>query len=279
MGLSKLSNRLGSIRGIAAGMVTADYGAASITGAKISNLTVTGAKVSAGAMIATKLATNAVIAAKISNLTITGAKVSAGAMIAAKLATDSVTAVKISNLTVTGAKVSAGAMIAAKLATDSVTAVKISSLTITGAKISAGAIVPSKITAYAYQEIPFLFSTATSGDAAIQWIGHLRKDSYPVGVAFGITGTAAVPTTKVRLDVHYMKTSASALASTNSFFRTGAKASQAATLLTYGFTPASTLTTLLPSTVMLGIQKAIHGSDAGTTKVRGVIIYKTALQA
>jgi hypothetical protein len=124
-----------------------------------------------------------------------------------------------------------------------------------------------------------MFTGTVSGDASIQHIGYARYDSYPVGIAFAITGTAAVPTVKVRFDVHYRKSSASGLASTNSFFRTGAKASQAGTLLTMGFTAASTVTTVIPSTCGILVQKAIQGSAVGTTRVEGVVLMKVPLQA
>lgn len=134
-------------------------------------------------------------------------------------------------------------------------------------------------TKYVVQELPFMFSGSTSGDAVFQNVGYLRYDSYPVGVAFDITGTAAPPTTKVKIDVHYRKSSASAVASTNSFFRTGAKATQAATLLTMGFTAASTATTLLPSGCTVLVQKVTQGSATGTTRIRGVVLVKVPLQA
>lgn len=173
------------------------------------------------------------------------------------------------------------------LLTGSIPLAKLSSATfpktriscVAASKVSGTMTLAQLATKYVVQEFPFMFSTATSGDAAIQNVAYLRYDSYPVGVAFDVTGLAAVPTVKTRIDVHYRKTSASGLASTNSFFRTGPKASNAATLLTMGYTAASTATTLLPSTCTIVVQKAIHGSAAGTTRVRGVVLVKVPLQA
>ena len=152
----------------------------------------------------------------------------------------------------------------------SVTTTDLAAASVTNAKLA---------TPYVIQQLPFMFTGAVSGNASIQHIGYARYDSYPVGIAFGITGTAAVPTKKVKMDVHYRKSSASAVASTNSFFRTGPKASNAGTLLTMGFTAASTVTTVIPSGCSIIVQKAIQGSAVGTTRVEGVVLMKVPLQA
>jgi hypothetical protein len=135
---------------LVAGAVVAGKIAADAVGAnEIVANAVTAAKIAAGAVVAGKIAADAVTANEIAANAITAAKIAAGAVVAGKIAADAVTANEISANAVTAAKIAAGAVVAGKIAADAVTANEIAANAITTAKISAGAVVADKLAASA----------------------------------------------------------------------------------------------------------------------------------
>lgn len=121
---------------IAANAVTAvKINADAVTADKIASNAVTAVKINAGAIEADKIASNAV----------TAVKINADAVTADKIASNAVTAVKINAGAVEADKIAANAITAAKINADAVTADKIASNAVTAVKINTGAIEADKI--------------------------------------------------------------------------------------------------------------------------------------
>lgn len=124
---------------------------------KLADLAVTAEKVAANAITTTKIADEAIAAGKIAanavgeahiqNLAVSADKVKAGAIITDKIADDAITTGKLLAGAVTTQKLDAGAVNADKLAANAVTAVKIDAGAVTTAKLDAEAVTAAKIDA------------------------------------------------------------------------------------------------------------------------------------
>jgi hypothetical protein len=115
--------------------------------AQIADLAVTSAKVGAAAVIAGKIAANAVGSTEIASLAVTNAKIAANAVDTGKLAANAVTTTELAALAVTGAKIAAATITAANIAAHTISANEIAALTITAAEIATGTITTNKIAA------------------------------------------------------------------------------------------------------------------------------------
>lgn len=128
---------------------------ATVTGAKLVNLTVTSGKIADDAIIsskildaavtASKLAANAVTAASIADGTITLVKLASNSVDSSKIVDGSITGTDIGSATITGSNIAASTITAGNLATDAVTNAKIQDGAVTLAKLASNSVDSSKI--------------------------------------------------------------------------------------------------------------------------------------
>jgi hypothetical protein len=112
---------------------------------KIAANAVTSVKINAGAVTATEIAAGAIVAGKIATAAVTADTIAAGNVVATKIASDAVTADKIAANAVTTAKINAGAVTATEIAAGAIVAEKIATNAVTTAKINAGAVTAAEI--------------------------------------------------------------------------------------------------------------------------------------
>lgn len=128
-------------------------GATTISGGKITALSVTSSQIAAGAITTAKIAAGAVTANEIFANTITSDE----------LASNSVTTSKINTGAITTAKIAAGAITATEIAAGAVTATKISASSITTDKLQANSVIASKISVSNLTDISTTFNNTGSG--------------------------------------------------------------------------------------------------------------------
>lgn len=176
----------------------------------------------------------------------------------------------LANNAVTSAKISAATIATADLANNAVTGAKISAATVANADLA---------NAYATYTVPFFYSGAASGAAkTLRMIHYFSQPATVVGLWFAMSGTAAAPTAKAKVDCHVVKAIASGAASTNSIFRTGAKASNAGTVMAPSFKAASG-TVSGAAGALMWVTVDAWGSAATSTKLWGGVVLKQALRA
>jgi hypothetical protein len=175
----------------------ADLAATKITGqitsTQITDNAITSAKINAGAIVAGKIAADAVTANEIAANAITSAKINAGAIVAGKLAANAVTAGTIAANAVTATEISAGSITTAKIAANAVTASEIAANAVTATQINAGAVTTAKIAANAVtaNEIASNAITAVKIDAGAVTTAKLAAGAVTANEIAANTITAA----------------------------------------------------------------------------------------
>jgi len=140
---------------VAAIVSTARIAAGAVTATELATGAVTTAKIAAGAVTTTELGALAVTTAKIANGAVTATELGALAVTTAKINTGAVTTAELGALAVTTAKIAAGAVTAtelgalavttAKINTGAVTTAELGALAVTTAKIAAGAVTTTEL--------------------------------------------------------------------------------------------------------------------------------------
>ena len=144
---------------VAAIVSTARIAAGAVTATELATGAVTTAKIAAGAVTTTEIGALAVTTAKIANGAVTATQLGALSVTTAKINTKSVTTTELGDLAVTTAKIAAGAVTAtelgalavttAKINTGAVTTAELGALAVTTAKIAAGAVTTTELGAAA----------------------------------------------------------------------------------------------------------------------------------
>ena len=164
-------------------IIAAKLASNAVTSAKITDGAITSGKLGSSAVLTAALNDGAVTAAKLGSASVESAKLADGAVLTAKLADGAVSAAKLGAASVQTAKLADAAVSAAKLASSSVETAKINDSAVTSAKIAADAVDASKIdltATYDYTSGGIQVSTPTnSNDAA--------NKSYVDSVAAGLS--------------------------------------------------------------------------------------------
>ena len=144
-----------------------------IPGAKITSASITATQIADNAVNANKLADNAVDTAAIANTAVTGAKIASDTITAGNIAADAIGASELADNAVDSAAISANAVTTAKitdlnittgkLANNAVTAAKIADDTITATQIAANAVGSSELADNAVDTAAIAASAVTDG--------------------------------------------------------------------------------------------------------------------
>ena len=156
----------------------------------IDNDAVTAAKIAAGAVGESELATDAVTSAKIAADAVGSSEIASGAVGEAELATDAVT----------GAKIATGAVGSDELATGSVTSIKIGDSQVIESKIGTGAVTETKIGTGAVTETKIGTDAVTSAKIAADAVGtsEIATDAVTAAeIAAGAVGESELASSAV----------------------------------------------------------------------------------
>ncbi len=130
-------------------ITTAKINAGAVTATEIGALAVTAGKIQANAVTTAKINASAVTADTIASNAVTTAKIQANAITASEIASNAITTGKISADAITTAKINAGAVTASEIASNAVTAAKVSASAITADAIASNAVTTAKLNASA----------------------------------------------------------------------------------------------------------------------------------
>ncbi|NVP54450.1 phage tail protein [Mycoplana rhizolycopersici] len=170
---------------------------------KIAVNAVTTAKINAGAVTATEIATNAVTAVKVLANAITTEKINAGAVTATEVASSAIIAVKIAANAVTTDKINTNAVTANEIAAGTITATELGASSVTALKIAAEAVTAAKIAANSVGANHIAANSITAKQLVImdweniapngQWLtgDNAGWSSYPTG--WNVVGGGARP--------------------------------------------------------------------------------------
>lgn len=156
----------------------------------IDNDAVTAAKIAAGAVGESELATDAVTSAKIAADAVGSSEIASGAVGEAELATDAVT----------GAKIATGAVGSDELATGAVTSIKIGDSQVIESKIGTGAVTETKIGTGAVTETKIGTDAVTSAKIAADAVGtsEIATDAVTAAeIAAGAVGESELASSAV----------------------------------------------------------------------------------
>lgn len=150
-----------------------------IIASKIATNAVTTAAIAAGAVTANEIATNAVTAVKIAAGAVSAGKIAAGTVTASEIAAEAITAAKIQAGAVETAKIAVGAVQALQIASGAVTAGKIAALSITSDELAANSIIAGKIAVGAVRATELAVNAVTADKIAANAIvaGKIAADA------------------------------------------------------------------------------------------------------
>ncbi|WP_234725309.1 beta strand repeat-containing protein [Cupriavidus metallidurans] len=192
-------------------MTTAKLAAGAVSATQLASNAVTTDKLAAGAVTATELAAGAVTAGKLAASAVTAGTIAAGAVSATELAANAVTTAKLAAGAVTANELAANSVVAAKIAAGSVSAIALAANSVTAGKIAADAVTAGTVAAGAVSTRELAAGSITATKLALGDTSNLYPDASFSDLSFyssangtfrfGTTGTTVATAILMLVDV------------------------------------------------------------------------------